>query len=314
MTVTVVAGPAGCIYLGGEPPDDDRVRMLGSCATSGPLYVEANIVLVPTHSNPRARTWKVLEAMRLSVPWFHLHRMCGTGPGPRRECGIANTGRVSLKVSRCRPEEPETENPLGLRPQKPSAHERFDRKRVGTPSAGCCANCCVPTYTLRAGAPGDLERVGQIQRPRPEAAPWNPVRYLDYDFEWPRSKAALAAVPGGARNAAGGKRDPQPGVDPAYRRRGLATALMESVECRHAGQFFLEVRESNLAAQNLYRGLASTWWGPAPVLREPGGTRYCYAVTIVLMSQVEAFGEAPSADFHEVTHDHPPSPKSFPSP
>ncbi len=53
-------------------------------------------------------------------------------------------------------------------------------------------------------------------------------------------------------------------VDPHWRRRGIATALLTTsltrARSRGAGQAFLEVRASNLAAQALYRraGFAAT--------------------------------------------------------
>ena len=43
-------------------------------------------------------------------------------------------------------------------------------------------------------------------------------------------------------------------VTPDYRRKGLAKALMMEV-LQRSGEFFLEVRESNLAARQLYCGL-----------------------------------------------------------
>ena len=41
-------------------------------------------------------------------------------------------------------------------------------------------------------------------------------------------------------------------VDPAFRRRGIARELLKAELDRGPGQWFLEVRESNRAALNLY--------------------------------------------------------------
>jgi ribosomal-protein-alanine N-acetyltransferase len=50
---------------------------------------------------------------------------------------------------------------------------------------------------------------------------------------------------------------------PVYRRRGVATALIQH-ELRRRGEFFLEVRESNVAAQKVYRKLGFTEIGRRP--------------------------------------------------
>jgi [ribosomal protein S18]-alanine N-acetyltransferase len=52
-------------------------------------------------------------------------------------------------------------------------------------------------------------------------------------------------------------------VDPAYRRRGIATALLRS-ELKHRGTHFLEVRESNVGARELYQKLGFKAVGRRP--------------------------------------------------
>ncbi len=263
MTVTVVAGPAGLYYLGGEPPDDDRVRMLEFVRNVRPLYVEANIVLVPTLESAGTNL-KVLEAMAMERAVVSTSTGCaGLGLVHGESVWIANTGAEFAQGVARLAEEPELRTRL-VAAAKAVAHERFDWKRVGTPQRRLLRELLRPSYTLRAGAPGDLERVGQIQAASPEAAQWNPVRYLDYDFEVAEVEGRVAAFLVARETAPGENEILNLAVDPAYRRRGLATALMESVECRHAGQFFLEVRESNLAAQNLYRGLGFDVVGARP--------------------------------------------------
>ncbi len=69
MTVTVVAGPDPLTYWRAfadspEPPADPRVRLLSFVADVRPLYVEANLVLVPTTVSAGTNV-KVLEAMAM---------------------------------------------------------------------------------------------------------------------------------------------------------------------------------------------------------------------------------------------------------
>ena len=69
MTVTVVCGPDHLDYWrafseGSEPPPDPRIRLLGFVADVRPLYVEANLVLVPTNVSAGTNL-KVLEALAM---------------------------------------------------------------------------------------------------------------------------------------------------------------------------------------------------------------------------------------------------------
>ena len=69
MTVTVVAGPDYLIHWRAfadspEPPADSRVRLLGFVPDVRPLYVETNLVLVPTTVSAGTNV-KALEAMAM---------------------------------------------------------------------------------------------------------------------------------------------------------------------------------------------------------------------------------------------------------
>ncbi len=69
MTVTVVAGPDHLTYWRAfadspEPPADPRIQLLGFIADVRPLYVETNLVLVPTTVSAGTNV-KVLEAMAM---------------------------------------------------------------------------------------------------------------------------------------------------------------------------------------------------------------------------------------------------------
>ncbi|HEY1240634.1 MAG TPA: glycosyltransferase family 4 protein [Bryobacteraceae bacterium] len=69
MTVTVVCGPDHLTYWRAftdlpEPAPDPRIRLLGFVSDVAPLYVEANLVLVPTTVSAGTNL-KVLEAMAM---------------------------------------------------------------------------------------------------------------------------------------------------------------------------------------------------------------------------------------------------------
>src|SRR5437016_6418059 len=69
MTLTVVCGSDHLSYWRAcsdtpEPPPDARIRLLGFVADVRPLYVEANLVIVPTTVSAGTNV-KVLEAMAM---------------------------------------------------------------------------------------------------------------------------------------------------------------------------------------------------------------------------------------------------------
>ena len=69
MRLTVVCGPDHLTYWRAftdrpEPPPDERIRMLGFVADVRPLYIETNLVLVPTTVSAGTNV-KVLEAMAM---------------------------------------------------------------------------------------------------------------------------------------------------------------------------------------------------------------------------------------------------------
>lgn len=111
---------------------------------------------------------------------------------------------------------------------------------------------------IRKGASGDSAAIGQIQAACLGAAHWSPESCLEYD--------CLVAVAGSAlvgflvsREVGPGEREIlNLGVIPYYRRRGIARRLLQEELERSRETWFLEVRESNLAALNLYQQLGFT--------------------------------------------------------
>src|SRR6266853_2021134 len=106
---------------------------------------------------------------------------------------------------------------------------------------------------IRAATGDDLAAIAAIQAASPEASQWDPAGYLDYDclvaIEDNRVTGFL--VP---RQTAPGEREIlKIAVELSARRRGVARRLLVAELERARGQWFLEVRESNLAAFNLYK-------------------------------------------------------------
>jgi len=105
---------------------------------------------------------------------------------------------------------------------------------------------------IRAATEQDLPAISEIQASAPQASQWDPRDYLAYECcvadqdslvlgflvirpvaerEWEILSLAVA---------------------PSVRRQGIGRQLLNDVLERHAGEFFLEVRESNESARRFY--------------------------------------------------------------
>lgn len=108
---------------------------------------------------------------------------------------------------------------------------------------------------VRPGTPSDAPAVARIQAASPQAAQWDisgyPLLVAEHDDCTAGFLIWCETGPGEVEilNLA---------VDPAFRRRGAASALVAAVP---SATIFLEVRESNQAAQALYRKAGFTKTG-----------------------------------------------------
>ncbi len=112
---------------------------------------------------------------------------------------------------------------------------------------------------IRAGGVQDLAEILAIQAASPEASQWDPVDYLHYDLR--------VYVEGGRVVGFVVSRQTAPdecellnlAVGPAFRRRGAAReliqTLLEAFQTTPGVCVFLEVRESNHGARDFYKSL-----------------------------------------------------------
>jgi len=109
--------------------------------------------------------------------------------------------------------------------------------------------------TIRRGRAEDLPEITAIQEASPEASHWDVPGYLDYDF-W--VAVADDRVTGFlvARSLGGLEFEVlNIAVAPANRGKGVARALLAGLTGTPGATIFLEVRESNSTARNLYKSL-----------------------------------------------------------
>ena len=103
---------------------------------------------------------------------------------------------------------------------------------------------------IRAASERDLPAIAEIQSAAPEASQWNPRDYLTYECRVAEEETGvvgfLVARPVAEREIL------NLAVLPAARRRGIGRQLLDDIRARHPGEFFLEVRESNMPARQFY--------------------------------------------------------------
>ena len=105
---------------------------------------------------------------------------------------------------------------------------------------------------IRAASELDVPAIADIQSAAPESSQWNPRDYLTYEC---RVAEGMNGVVGFvvARALAGREWEIlNLAVAPGERRQGIGRALLGDMLARHSGEFFLEVRESNMLARRFY--------------------------------------------------------------
>lgn len=104
---------------------------------------------------------------------------------------------------------------------------------------------------IRRAEPQDIDAIGKIQG----RSSWRPEEYLDFDCRVAEQEGVVRGFLASRQIAPAEREILFIAVDPACRRRGIAKRLLHNeLDGRH-GEWFLEVRESNLAAIRLYETL-----------------------------------------------------------
>jgi ribosomal-protein-alanine N-acetyltransferase len=136
------------------------------------------------------------------------------------------------------------------------AEERFDWKCIGAIERGLLREIVDRPPTIRPARKTDLPELDRIQRLAPEAVLWEAAGYLAYDCRVAECGGRTAGFVVCRKLSDDEAEVLSLVVDPEVRRRGVASRLMREVLDHVAGvTWYLEVRESNQPARNLYRKL-----------------------------------------------------------
>jgi len=272
-SLTVVAGAEPLLYwreFTGENdlPRGDTLQILGYTADVRPLYNEANIVVVPTLESAGTNL-KVLEALAMQRAVVSTATGCqGLGLTHGENVWIADTAAdFAAGIARLL-----EDMPLRLKIAAAGRDyvRRFDWKEIGVAQNRMLRNLLPAVeVALRPLKKADLTSVLEIERASFASPQW----YAD-DFTRFDSTVALVSDPLIGEVVAGFlvSRQLVPGereilnvaVHPAYLRRGVAKKLIRAELARWPGAHFLEVRESNSTARQLYQTLGFEQVGTRP--------------------------------------------------
>jgi ribosomal protein S18 acetylase RimI-like enzyme len=266
--VTVVAGPDPLLYWRehtGLPsiPGDERMRMFEFVADVRPLYVEANLAIVPTLVSAGTNL-KVLEAMAMDRAVVSTSSGCaGLGLDHGVNVWIADTpeefaGAIATLLA-----------DRDLRERIAAAgrahvERNFGWKQVGSRQRALLRELLPVRVHLRAAGPADIEQITAIQATAPEASQWQLRDYLTFQCQVATLDGQIAGFVVSRQVADGEREILNVAVRPDFRRMGVATQLLQAELAGWPGAHFLEVRESNSPARQLYGRLGFQEVGTRP--------------------------------------------------
>jgi|ERR1700722_11399345 ribosomal-protein-alanine N-acetyltransferase len=111
---------------------------------------------------------------------------------------------------------------------------------------------------IRKATAGDKAAIARVQTASPESAHWSPESYLEYDCLVAVAQSEVVAFLVSRQLVPGEREILNLAVIPSYRRRGIARSLLAEQLNGSSQTWFLEVRESNLAALKLYKQMGFT--------------------------------------------------------
>jgi len=268
IVLTVVAGPDPLLYwreytgLASIPPDD-RIHLLEFVPDVRPLYVEANLAIVPTLVSAGTNL-KVLEAMAMDRAVVSTSSGCA---------GLFLEHSVNVWIA----DQPEDfaraietllqEHALRRRiAQAGRVHVELNYGwgQIGARQRGLLRDLMPPRVQIRPARANDLTELAEIQHAAPESSQWQAQDYLAFDCQVAVAGSHIAGFLV-SRSVADKEREIlNIAIHPDFRRLHIATELLQAELSRWPGTHFLEVRESNVAARRLYEGLGFQAVGERP--------------------------------------------------
>ena len=254
IALTAVAGPEPEVYWSSPTPPyiDDAIDLHGFVRDVQPLYVNSNVVIVPTKVSAGTNL-KVLEAMAMERVVVSTTSGCaGLGLEHGRSVWIADTAEEFAEAIEQLLANPDLRHRIAAAARK-IAETQFDWKALGRLQFDLWTGLLPEGLVrVRAGSRKDLPEIQRIQTATHDAAQWEPDNYLVYDLHVAELHGQITGFLVSRRVDDDEVEVLNLAVDPEFRRRGVGSQLLRHIDSKHV---FLEVRESNEAAQSLYRKL-----------------------------------------------------------
>ncbi len=254
IALTAVAGPEPELYWNSPsaPYIDDAIELHGFVRDVQPLYVNSNVVIVPTKVSAGTNL-KVLEAMAIERVVVSTTSGCaGLGLEHGRSVWIADTAEEFAEAIEQLLANPDLRHRIAVAARE-IAETQFNWKALGWQQFDLWTGLLPEGFVrVRAGSREDLPQIQSIQTATRDAAHWEPANYLDYDLHVAELRGHIVGFLVSRRVDDDEVEVLNLAVDTEFRRRGIGTRLLRHIDSR---QVFLEVRESNEVAQNLYRKL-----------------------------------------------------------
>jgi ribosomal-protein-alanine acetyltransferase len=250
VELTVVTGQNPALYY--DAPEHARIRRLEFVRDVRPLYDEANVVVVPTRVSAGTNL-KVLEAMAMERAIVSTTSGCaGLGLVHGESVWIADTAADFAAGVRRLLNDGDLRRRLAVN-ARAHAEAQYDWKRIAH-LQNALWNELLPArrVTVRPGTAADLARMQEIERSAHEAANWEVEAYAGFDVVVGEVSSVVAGFLVSRLVADDEREILNVAVAPEFRRRGVATALINALDDRNV---FLEVRVSNTIARTVYRRL-----------------------------------------------------------
>jgi len=268
ISLTVIAGPEPLLYwraytgLASIPPDD-RIRLLEFVADVRPLYVEANLAIVPTLESAGTNL-KVLEAMAMDRAVVSTSTGCA-GLGLEHAVNVWIADQPVEFASAI--ETLLTDGDLRRRIAhggRVHAERNFGWRQIGARQRALLRELLPLRVHIRPATENDVPELTAIQQTAPESSQWLSRDYLAFDCQVALIDGRIAGFLVSRAVADQEREILNIAVHPDFRRLHVATELLRAELSRYPGVHFLEVRRSNAAAQRLYAGLGFQAVGERP--------------------------------------------------
>ena len=264
----MIAGPDPLLYWRAHTglasiPCDDGIRLLEFVADVRPLYVETNLAIVPTLESAGTNL-KVLEAMAMDRAVVSTSSGCaGLGLEHGVNVWIADQPGDFASAIETLLKDGDLRRRIAAG-GRVHAERNFDWRQIGAKQRALLREVMPPSVHIRPASEEDVAEITAIQQTAPESSQWLSRDYLTFDCQVAIIDRRIAGFL--VSRAVGDKEREilNIAVHPDFRRQHVATELLRAELARSPGVHFLEVRQSNAAAQRLYEGLGFQAVGERP--------------------------------------------------